>query len=45
MRVDLRGKRPKGEVSLTSSKIQLDDFDLGDWSPLGAEAEDREAGA
>ncbi len=35
MKLDMTGDRPEAEVELVSSLLQINDFDLGDWSPEG----------
>jgi len=37
------GARPRLDVALVTRKLQLDDFDTGDWSPT-AESDDKAAG-
>ncbi len=36
------GERPRLDVDLTTEVLQLDDFELGDWSPLSEEEEPAE---
>jgi uncharacterized protein involved in outer membrane biogenesis len=42
MRLDMAGIKPEAEVQLVSSLLQIDDFDLGDWSPEGENAAEKE---
>ncbi len=34
-----KGTRPRIDVELTTSQLQINDFDVGEWSPLTAESE------
>ena len=34
--LEMAGARPRMEVELTTSRLQIDDFRVGDWSPLDA---------
>lgn len=38
MNLDMTGDKPEAEVELVSSLLQIDDFDMGDWSPEGGGA-------
>jgi len=38
MSLDMTGDKPEAEVELVSSLLQINDFDLGDWSPEGKTA-------
>ena len=39
MKLDMGGDKPEAEVQLISSLLQIDDFDMGDWSPEGKEVQ------
>jgi len=43
MAIDRTGPRPTSTVELTAETIQLDDFDMGEWSPEGGEEPAHEA--
>ncbi len=47
MKLDMTGDRPEAEVKLVSSLLQINDFELADWSPEGKPAaqEKQESGA
>ena len=40
--VDKTGVKPFATIQLTADSIQLDDFETGDWSPVGSDAEPAE---
>ncbi|MDJ0817557.1 MAG: AsmA family protein [Desulfobacterales bacterium] len=40
MTVDNSGAKSKSKIDLTAPLIQLDDFDVGDWSPEKAQSQD-----
>ncbi|HEX7812509.1 MAG TPA: AsmA family protein [Burkholderiales bacterium] len=41
-RLDTTGTRPRLDVSLTAPNVQLDDFKLGDWSPVEKKPDEKE---
>ncbi len=42
-RLDTEGGRPRIDIALTAPIIQLDDFKLGDWSPVEKKPDDKSA--
>ncbi len=38
--LEMTGVRPRVDVKLTTSSLQIDDFDVEDWSPVESEAEE-----
>ncbi|NOQ45746.1 MAG: hypothetical protein GQ559_03600, partial [Desulfobulbaceae bacterium] len=42
MNINAAGDKPEVEVKFVSSLLQIDDFDLGDWSPEGKTAPEEE---
>ncbi len=37
--LETKGERPRLDVDLTTNRLQINDFDVGDWSPVEDEAE------
>ncbi len=39
LELDIAGEIPRLKVDLTTDALRLEDFDIGDWSPAGADAD------